>query len=139
MTQDEYVILTKDSIGQMELNMNKISESCQDYDLVDLQSISEEAIIIHKKYVQIIRIKRKLDKKLDFVPSKKLELIDLNSDCSKLTDYLNDDSIPNVPVEVSLWSLSKNVYKKMKPVFNTIFKKLNVKQMTIGNINDKFV
>ena len=121
MTQDEYVILTKDSIGQMELNMNKISESCQDYDLVDLQSISEGAII-HKKYVQIIRIKQKLDKKLDFVPSKKLELIDLNSDWSKLTDYLNNDSISNVPVEVSFQSLSQNV-----------------KQMTVSNINDKFV
>ena len=56
------------------MNMKKITETCHDYDLVDLESIAKNSIIIRKNHIQTLRIHRTLKKMLNSVPLQKLEL-----------------------------------------------------------------
>ena len=53
--QGDYVIFDND-YSRLEFDFQRIEMDCQDYDSLDLQSIDQQAFVIHKKYIHTLFI-----------------------------------------------------------------------------------
>ena len=72
-TQGEYVIFHYES-SNLQLSFEGIEDDYQEYRDVDFGDIKYPAIILHKKYLEELRIYGGLTEQIDFVPTKYLYL-----------------------------------------------------------------
>ena len=72
-TQGDYVIISKDNIEKIEIEINRVRESYDDYNLVDLTSINKEVIFFTKSTSIFLTFDQEFAK-IRFFPSKKLEI-----------------------------------------------------------------
>ena len=99
-----FVIFSYDS-SKIELEVRKVAQSCQDYDLLDLELIDKPSFILHKKYIQELKINCALDKNLDFTPKERLDLHlgrYMDNDFDRVIEYLNCQKLDHLNSEVTL-------------------------------------
>ena len=87
--QGEFVILFYDYVGWLKLDFAGVTKNSVDYNLINLSSIEQQAIIMHKKYIHTLSISKNLKKTLDFVPTKKLELTISSEYQGETIDYFH--------------------------------------------------
>ena len=89
--QGEYVIFDIDP-AKLNLEVECLSKFCKDYDSLDLNSIDKPAIILHRKYIHKLTIGKDLEKNLNFLPTKRLNLdfyFEYKPKSGGLIEYLN--------------------------------------------------
>ena len=143
ITQDEYVIIPYDYVFELQLDINSQTDNYEQFTQLDLEEIDKQSIILHKKYIHSLSICKMLGKKLNFWPTKELELeISYTYDSGKLMDYLNDPCISKIPTNV-IFSLSypgiASLNHNTKLRFDGLFDSLNVKKIILSRIRDESI
>ena len=98
MIQGKYVIFSYNYAHKLKFDFEGIDNTYKDYNNLDLSDIDKEVIIVHIKLIQNILIQSKLKNKLNFIPSRKLELNIFTEDYGQLLDYLDNESFERINV-----------------------------------------
>ena len=115
-THNAYVIFSFDFINLLEFDFEGVIETCQDYDFEISKVIYEQAIILHKKYVHKLQVSTKLGRMLDFIPTKKLDLLISSQYSNELVGYLHCYHITKVHAEVKFNELSGLSVHNIQPL-----------------------
>ena len=103
-TQDDYVIFNFKHLG-VELDVEDVTDSYQDYESLELESINEPSIIIHRRYIEKLELNKCLEHDLNIVPTQSLHLYVTKEYANKskhLVQYLNSHSVDKLDSEVIL-------------------------------------
>ena len=100
--QDDYVIFYYNN-EEVELEVEEVTDHCQEHNCVNFELIDQPSIIIHKKYINKLCINRCFDNNHNFEPTQSLELLISDSFSNKsksLMQYLNTHSFDKLYSEV---------------------------------------